>query len=285
MPSHPIVDSHVHLWDPSVLRYPWLADNPILNRRFGLEDFDRARGELEVNDLVFVQCEADPAQGFEEALWVSDLAQSDPRLAAIVAWAPLEKGAAVREDLERLAALPLLRGIRRIIQFEPDRDFCRRPGFLEGARMLAEFGLTFDICTDWTRLPQVIDFARALPHVRMVVDHIGKPPIADGTFEPWASNLSLLAELPNVSCKISGVATEANHQHWTEASLLPFISHAMEKFGFERVMFGGDWPVASQAIDYRRWVDLLDQVLGLSTKLQQLAFWSGNARRFYRMGN
>jgi len=283
MPSHPIIDSHVHLWDPELLRYPWLAGNATLNRRHLPGDFTRASRGVTVDRMIFVQCEADPADSLAEAVWVSGLAELEPRLAAIVAWAPLEKGAAVREDLERLVEIELVRGIRRIIQFEPDRDFCLRPGFLAGVRLLAEFGLTFDICTDWTRLPQVIAFARAVPTVPMVLDHIGKPPIASGEFEPWAGNLRVLAGSPNVSCKISGVATEADHENWTDGALRPYIEQAIDAFGFQRIMFGGDWPVAVQAIGYARWVGILDEILGTAGEPQRRDFWSDNARRFYRL--
>lgn len=280
-----IVDAHLHLWDPQRLRYPWLEDNTMLNRPFLLDDFRRAASGCDVQAMVFVQCEAEPAACFDEAAWVARLAEDEPRLAALVAWAPLEKGPSVRDDLGRLARHQLLRGIRRIIQFEPDPRFCLRPEFIAGVRTLAEFGLSFDICTDWSRLPHVVQFAAAVPEVPMVLDHIGKPPVAEGTLEPWASDLRALAGLPHVWCKISGVATEACHDSWSEEQLQRYIAVAIDAFGFDRIMFGGDWPVATQAIDYLRWIEVLERMFERASAQQRDSFWRQNAIRFYRLAS
>ncbi len=283
MPAFPIVDTHLHLWDPSRIDYPWLADNPLLDRAYGLGDYAAATAGLDVEAMVFVQCEADFAQFQDEADWVAQQARIDPRIRALVAWAPLEKGAAVAADLERLKRHDFLRGIRRIIQFEPDPDFCLRPDFIEGVRTLREFDLSFDICIDHRHMANILKFAEMVPDVPMILDHIGKPAIAAGMIEPWASQIKALAAFPNIVCKLSGVATEADHGNWTEAQLLPYIDAAIDAFGFERLMFGGDWPVAIQAIDYARWVDLLDRHLtGLDAATLD-AFWRGNARRVYRL--
>ena len=127
MPSFPIVDTHLHLWDTSKLRYPWLDGIPLLNRPYGLAEFDKARGAVAVEAMVFLQCEAEFSQFLDEAAWVAGQAESEPRLKGMVAWAALEKGAAVKADLERLSQHKILRGVRRIIQFEPDLDFCLNP--------------------------------------------------------------------------------------------------------------------------------------------------------------
>ncbi|MHB0859344.1 MAG: amidohydrolase family protein, partial [Anaerolineae bacterium] len=146
MPSFPIVDTHLHVWDPNHLRYPWLDAIPLLNKPYLLADYDAACGDVPVAQMVFVQAEADFAQFREETAWVTELARQDPRLAGIVSWAPLERGDAVRGDLERLAQNPLVKGIRRIIQFEVDPAFCLRPGFVEGVQALPDYGLCFDLC-------------------------------------------------------------------------------------------------------------------------------------------
>jgi L-fuconolactonase len=198
-----------------------------------------------------------------------------------VCWAPLEKGAAVAADLEQLSRHPILRGVRRIIQFEPDLDFCLQRNFIEGVRALAEFGLSFDICIDHRHMANALKFAAQVPEVPMMLDHIGKPAIKAGQLEPWASQMREFAALPHVSCKISGVATEADHRTWTVADLEPFIHTAIDSFGFDRVMFGGDWPVALQAISYRRWVELLADLLRHASPLDRRKFWHDNALRFY----
>ena len=283
MPTVPIIDTHLHLWDPARLRYDWLAGNAVLDRPYLLADYDQATEGLDIASMVFLQCEVDPRQYREEADWVAALALEDPRIQGLVAWAPLEKGAAVGDDLAHLARHDILRGIRRIIQFEDDLDFCARPDFIAGVRTLAEFGLSFDICIDHRHMANTLKFAAAIPEEPMTHDHIGKPAIRAGVMEPWASQMRELAALPHVHCKISGVATEADHAAWREDDLARYVDVAIEFFGFDRVMFGGDWPVAVQAIGYRDWTDLLDRRLAGVGQADLARCWNGNAARFYRL--
>ncbi len=283
MARPPIVDTHLHLWDPKKLRYAWLDGNPVLDQAYGLDRYNAATEGLGVEAMVFLQCEVDTAQYQDEADWIAQLAKVDPRIRGMVAWAPLEKGRAVAADLERLARHDILRGIRRIIQFEPDVDFCLRPDFIEGVRTLADFDLSFDICVDQRTMANALKFAAQVPDVPMILDHIGKPRIKAGEMEPWASEMQELAAMPHVVCKISGVATEADHANWTDDQLKRYVEVAIDAFGFDRVMFGGDWPVAVQAIDYRRWVELLDTILASATNVERQKFWHDNAVRFYRL--
>jgi L-fuconolactonase len=279
-----IIDTHLHLWDTRTMRYPWLDSIPVLNRPYLLGEYQAAIATLPVECMVFVQCEAEFSQYEVEAAWVAEQARIEPRIRGLVAWAPLEKGAAVREDLIRLKRHAILRGIRRIIQFEPDLDFCLRPEFIAGVRALREFDLSFDICIDYRHMENVLKFVERVGDIPMVLDHIGKPSVRSGLMHPWAEQLRELARFPNVSCKISGVATEADHQHWTQEDLKPYIDVAIEAFGFGRVMFAADWPVATQAISYRGWVDLLDNLLAGVDGAARRQFWCDNAARFYRVG-
>jgi len=283
MPIIPIIDTHLHLWEPQHLRYPWLDDNELLNRPHLLSDFEAAIASTPVEAMVFVQCEADISMFMQEAEWVSMLAQKESRLKALVAWAPLEKGGAVRENLEALGSHSILRGIRRIIQFEPDLDFCLRSDFIEGVRALADFDLSFDICIDHRHMANVLRFVEKVPEVPMILDHIGKPNIKDGVMQPWAQQMHELARFPNVHCKISGVATEADHKGWSPDQLRPYIDIALESFGMDRVMYGGDWPVSTQAIEYTRWIEILEDVLQGVDEADKRKFWRENAVRFYRL--
>jgi len=283
MPVGPVIDTHLHLWDPKLIRYPWLDDNALLNRPYLLEHYRGATASIPIESMIFVQCEADFSAFEAEAAWVAELAKTEPRIKGLVAWAPLEKGGAVRADLERLKQHSILRGIRRIVQFEPDLDFCLRPDFIEGVRALKDFDLSFDICIDHRHMANILKFAERIADVPMVLDHIGKPAIRDGVTHPWADRLRELARFPHVSCKISGVATEADHRRWTSGELKPYIEVAIEAFGFDRILFGGDWPVSTQAIDYRRWVELLDEVMAGVRESERSKFWRHNAARFYRV--
>ena len=146
MLDFPLVDTHLHVWQPQLLRYPWLDDIPLLNKPCLLEDYDQACGPVAVEKMVFLQAEVDFDLFMEEADWVDSLADQDSRLQGIVPWAPLELGDAARPALEKLSANPRVKGIRRIIQFEPDIGFCLRPDFVAGVQLLPRLDLSFDIC-------------------------------------------------------------------------------------------------------------------------------------------
>ena len=283
MLTFPLIDTHLHVWDPQLIRYPWLDDVPLLNKPYLLEDYDRACGSVAVEKMVFVQAEADFALFWEEAEWVDSLANQDSRLQGIVPWAPLEDGEAVRPVLEKFSANPRIKGVRRIIQFEPDIEFCLRPSFIEGIRLLPEFNLSFDICIAHYQMANTIKMVAQCPDVQFILDHIGKPDIKHNLLDPWRAEIKTLSEFPNVWCKISGLVTEADHASWTKEQLKPYIDHVLECFGFERVMYGGDWPVAYQATEYPRWVETLTWAgEGCSEdKLKKLFY--DNASAFYRL--
>ncbi|MBL9211284.1 MAG: amidohydrolase family protein [Opitutaceae bacterium] len=283
MPSFPLVDSHVHLWDPERLRYAWLAGVPALHRSHLPPDYRRACGSVAVAKFVFVQCECDPVQSQAEAEWVTELAAAEPRLRGIVAQAALENGPAIEPALARLAGNSLVKGVRRLLQEERDDAFCLRPDFVRGVQLLPRYGLSFDLCIYHRQLGAVIKLVRQCPDVRFVLDHIGKPGIKAGTFEPWRAELRELSRLENVFCKLSGLATEADWSAWTPADLRPYLDHAIDCFGFDRVMFGSDWPVSAQATDYPRWVATLDDALRGCSMDEQQRVYVRNAEAFYRI--
>ena len=175
MPAFPIVDSHVHLYDVDRLSYGWLKGVPKINRSYGLEDFDRARATVQVEKLVFAEVAVDPGLHLDEAALIQGLSDADARLAGIVAHAPMERGRAVQTDLDTLAQLPAVRGIRRLIETERDPSFAIEPGFLDAVRLLPSYGYTFDICVKHFAMIYAIELARRCPEVSFVLDHIGKP--------------------------------------------------------------------------------------------------------------
>jgi L-fuconolactonase len=283
MPGFPIVDSHLHIWDVDRLRYPWLRNIPLLDRTYSLADYNAACAETRVAAMVFLQCEVDPSQFVDEAAWVTEQAALDPRIEAMVCWAPLELGDAARPHIERLKEFALLRSIRRIVKFEADHDYCLRPGFVAGVRSLADHGLGFDLCISADQLESATRLADLCPNVPMILDHLGTPHIRDGAFEPWRRQLADLARRPNVICKISGLATEADHARWTPRDLRPYLLAALESFGPDRLVFGGDWPVATQATSYSRWIAVVDKVFADLSADELRAIFAENARRTYRL--
>jgi L-fuconolactonase len=284
MPSFPIVDAHVHLWDPVKYRIPWLDDIPPLNRPLQISEYDRALAGTEVEALVYLQVEVAPPYSLLEARDIVALGDLDPRVQAVVAWAPLEFGEQVRYYLDELVKLgPRIKGVRRIVQDEPDPDFSLQPGFIRGSQILAEYDLSSDLCCNYRQMGQQVELVRRCPETSFILDHIGKPNIRAGEREPWASQMRELATLPNVVCKISGVATEADHANWTLEDIKPFVLHALECFGEHRVIFGSDWPVVTLAAEHRRWVESLDALTADWPESAIRKLWSDNAKRFYRL--
>ena len=278
-----IVDTHLHVWDNRKLVYPWLKDVPMLNKPYLLSDYNQACESVKVEKMVFVQAEVDFSQFMDETDWVTSLAKDDPRIEGIVSWAPLEKGDSVRHDLEKLAVNKLVKGIRRIIQFEDNIEFCLQPDFVTGVRALTDYGLSFDICISHPQMANTIKLVRQCPDVLFILDHIGKPDIKNQIFEPWAREIKQLSDLPNVHCKISGLVTEADHKSWTKEDLKPYIDHVLECFGFDRVLYGGDWPVAYQATEYPRWVQTLEWAVNGCPGTEQKKLFHDNAIKFYRL--
>jgi L-fuconolactonase len=283
VPDFPIVDSHVHLCDPNRFGYDWTKNAPSLKRLVLPADLTKAAGKVEIDRFVFVEVDVDFPQHLDEAEWVQGLALADKRLAGMVAALPLERGKAIEAELDQLRQHKILRAVRRLIQTQPDPDFCIRPDFIAGLKLLSQHDLAFDICILHHQMPNVIKMVRQCPEVRFVLDHIGKPGIKAGIFDPWRQHLKELAGLPNVHCKISGVTTEADHKNWTRDELKPYIAHAIDTFGFDRVMYGGDWHVLELAGTYPDWVDIVDWVVEGASAEQKRKLFRDNAIRFYRL--
>lgn len=276
-----VVDAHQHVWDPGLLSYPWLADEPRLNAPF-LPDHSL---DDAVDRVVFVQ--ADAADGAAEAEWVQGLASSWPQLAAIVAYAPVEApdlGAA----LDRLGTLPLLRGVRRLLQDEPSR-FIDSDAIRRGLRVLAARGLPFDACVRHHQLGELVRVAQDVPECTVVLDHLGKPPVAQGLGSrdgaAWADAMHSLAALPSVFAKLSGLAPEADPARPLAEQAVPFLEFALEVFGPARCMVGSDWPVSAvtpHRLATSEWFELVG-TLAPDRPSRDLVL-GGTASAVYRIG-
>ena len=278
--SSRIVDAHLHLWDPTRFEYPWLAQVPELNRPFRPETLD-ADG-VDPAAVVFVEAGRAARHAIAEIEWIEQLAAEWSPLQAAVAHADLERGAEVAADLRRLARFPLVRGVRRNLQDEPD-DFAVRPGYLAGTRLLADHGFTADICVRHHQLPAVIDLVTRIPEVTFVLDHLGKPPVRQGVMDPWREHLRRLAGRPNVVCKLSGLTSEADPVHWRPEDVHPYLRFALAEFGPQRCMFGSDWPVAGRSTTYARWLEVVDAALDdLPPAEREQVRW-GTAEHTYRI--
>lgn len=276
------IDSHTHFWDPARLDYSWLKNEPQLDRPFLADHVPSRVGTNEITGIVFVEAACAAEQTLAETDFVAALAAHDPRIRAIVAFAPLERGDAARPALQELKRRPLVRGVRRMFQDEP-LGFALAPGFIQGVQLLAEYNFSFDICIRHWHLGDAIQLVRACPDVRFVLDHCGKPDIKHHLLEPWRTQISELAEFPNVWVKISGLVTEADHARWGPEDLRPYIEHVLTAFGIDRVMFGSDAPVAYLASAYERWVETLAAITSDLTEAERAKLWHDNAASFYRL--
>jgi L-fuconolactonase len=272
-----LLDAHLHFWDATVRHHDWLAAHPPLQRRFGPEDLDA--GAHEVIGAVFVQADCRDAEALDEVRWVADLARDHSLIRGIVAYAPLHRGREAECDLAAVAADPLVVGVRWLLQGRPGEEITGR-ALICGLRLLAEWGLTFDLCATHDQLAAVASLVEACPQTSFVLDHLGKPPVAGGQLDPWRDDLARIASLPNVACKLSGLATEAA-PGWAAADVRPYLEHALEVFGPQRCMIASDWPVATLAATVEQWFDVVLDVIAQLPAQQRAAVLSGTAAATY----
>jgi L-fuconolactonase len=263
--------------------YPWLANVPALVRTFLPADYSVATKSANVCKMIFVECGCAASQSIQEASWISELAAREKRLKGIVAQASVELGTHVTGELTRLAKNPFVKGVRRNVQSEPDANFCLRPDFVTGVRALQTFGFTFDLCVFYHQLPAVIELVRRCPEVSFVLDHCAKPAIRDQQLDPWRQYLHDLAALPNIACKISGLVTEADPIRCSAEDLQPYVAHALDCFGFDRVLFGSDWPVCQLATPFENWLAALRTILANESETDLTKLFQTNAERIYRV--
>lgn len=282
MPDWPIVDSHVHLIDTERFGYSWLANRPEIARSFGPADLAELQGNVEIDKIVFVEAWADAGQGDNEAAFAQKAADDGAPIAGIVANLDIRVDD-VAARLDALTHLPALRGVRYLIEGAVDPTFCLEPAFLEGLRQVGQAGLTFDICVKHWALPIAAEMVRRVPDTLFVLDHIGKPGIRHGLREPWWSAIAEIAHFSNVVCKMSGVLTEGHPDHTSYEAAKPYIDRTIEVFGFDRLMYGSDWPVSEVTHRYSDWVRMLEDQLSACSQDERRAFWRDTAIRTYRL--
>jgi L-fuconolactonase len=280
--NEPIVDAHVHFWDPAVLEYPWLESLPDLRRAFLPADYDRWAADVQVGKIVFVEGNPRPDQNLAEVEFVRRLAARDPRIGGIVAYVDLLDAERRARTLDALGEIPLVKGIRHNIQGNA-AGFCLQPAFVEGVREVGRRGWGFDLCATHDQLADVVALARQTPGTRLVLDHCGKPGIRAALRDPWAAHIRELAALPNVWCKLSGLMTEADPAVWTEADLLPYAEHVVESFGTGRIIYGSDWPVATLAARSPAWYPLTRSISERWSDAERCRLYWENAHRFYNL--
>ena len=278
------VDAHHHLWDPGRRAYPWMDGSVAAIRRpFGVEDLDAAAGPQGFEATVAVQA----VSSVEETEELLAVAAASDRVAGVVGWVDLaDPGAAA--TLAALRARPggqALVGVRHQVHDEPDPAWLLRDQVLAGLAAVAAAGLAYDLLVRERELPAARAVAQRLPELTLVVDHLAKPRIREQAMDPWAGELAALARHPNVACKVSGLVTEADWDAWTPTQLVPYVRHAVEVFGPERLLFGSDWPVCLLAAGYGEVVAATAEALDRAGvgPAERDAVFGANARRLYRL--
>jgi L-fuconolactonase len=274
-----VIDAHHHFWVYSAREYDWIDDQmAALRRDFLPPDLEAETRCAGVDAVISVQAR----QSLEETRWLLGLADRHRFIAGVVGWIPLVSPAA-RQTLEQLTAHRKLKGVRHVLQAEPDPDHMLRADFNTGVRLLKDYDLAYDILIFERQLAQTVQFVDLHPQQVFVVDHLAKPRIRLAEFEPWRTRLLELGRREHVFCKLSGLVTEADYRSWTVAQLLPYITTALEAFGPARVMFGSDWPVCLVAVAYQRWAQIVRDLVAKLTVSEQAAVLGTTARRVYRL--
>jgi len=274
------IDAHHHLWRYTPAEYGWIDDTMHrLRRDYTPADLISATESAGIEGTIAVQARQDLAETQE----LLSLAEEHPFIEAVVGWAPIASEE-FSSCLDDLAAYPKLKGLRHVVQAEPDDDFVLRSGFNRGIATMLSSGLVYEILIYERHLPQTIKFVDAHPDQIFVLDHVAKPRIRERVLSPWRENIYELARRSNVYCKVSGMATEADWEDWTEANLRPYLDTVFDAFGATRLMMGSDWPVCLVAVEYREWFRMLNDYAAKLSEHERGQFCGGTAIQVYRLG-
>jgi L-fuconolactonase len=278
-----IVDAHHHLWDLGARDQDWIAGTALepLRRDFLLADYQPLAAQNGVTASVVVQTVTGPGETPE----LLALAAASDLVAGVVGWADLT-APGLADRIAELTARPggdKLVGLRHQIQSEPDPQWLARPDVLRGLSAVADAGLVYDLVITAGQLGAAARAAAAVPDLMFVLDHLGKPPIASGSTQPWERDLRRLAALPNTAGKLSGLVTEADWTRWRAADLRPYADAALDAFGPDRLMFGSDWPVCTLAASYGEVLKAARDLTGHLSAAEREAIFAGTATRLYRL--
>ena len=274
-----VIDAHHHLWDYNPKDYGWIGPGmDVLRRDFTPADLRNEMQQAGVDGAVAVQAR----QTLQETEWLLSLAAQHDFMRGVVGWAPLID-ASVAGELQRLGSQPKLKGIRHVLQDEPDDCYMLRDDFNAGISQLRRLNLAYDVLIFERHLPQTIQFVDRHPDQVFVIDHIAKPRIRDGVLSPWRENLKELARRSHCYCKLSGVVTEADWRDWRSEEIRPYLEAVLDAFGPRRCLFGSDWPVLLLAGSYAGWAATVREFVSTLSSAEQERILGGTAAEVYRL--
>jgi len=274
-----IIDSHQHFWQVGKFDYPWMRpDLGVLYLDYLPSQLKRVLKENGVRETVLVQA----SNSLAETNWLLALAEEHSFIAGVVGWVDLT-APELEAPLQMLAANSKFKGVRHLVESEPDDDWLVQETVLSGLRTLARYDLSYDLLVHTRHLKHVKIVAESCPELRLVIDHMAKPPIASREIKEWEKEFKSAAGHPNIHCKLSGLVTEANHTSWRPDDLRPYVECALEHFGPQRIMFGSDWPVCLLAASYGQVLESFQLLLAELTTADRERILGVNASEFYRL--
>lgn len=274
-----VIDSHQHFWKYDPVRYDWINDSmKVLQKDFLPSNLGPILQKNKVDGCVAVQADQSEA----ETEFLLHLARENDFIKGVVGWVDL-RADNVAERLVHFSEDKNLKGVRHIVQAEPDPEFMLRKDFQNGIQNLAQFGLTYDILVYPHQLAAAVLLARAFPDQKFVLDHIAKPKITEGLDRGWVDQIKELALNPNVSCKVSGMVTETKNFKWRQEDFSPFIEVVLEAFGWQRVLYGSDWPVCLLGGNYNEVLTIVTDYISKLSTVEREGIMGLNAIKFYSL--
>jgi L-fucono-1,5-lactonase len=274
------IDAHQHYWDVTRFEYPWMPPGQsILRRNYLPRDLAPALEQHHFDGTVLVQANV----MIEETWWLLDLASASETILGVVGWVDLTDPS-LGHVLDRCGKHPKFKGARHIVHDEPDLRWLLCDDVLGGLKELARRGIPYDLLLRPPHLPLIPELADRVPGLNMVIDHIAKPLIKGHVMEPWARDMEVVAQIPGMHCKLSGMVTEADHQQWSADDLRPYVQHVLKLFGPDRLMFGSDWPVCLLAGSWKQVLAVFTQACGALPNAEREKILGETAQKFYRLG-
>lgn len=274
-----MIDAHQHFWQVGRFDYPWMSEDlGVLYRDYLPNELAPILKQHHVTQTILVQA----SNSIAESRWLLKLAAENSFIAGVVGWVDLAS-TDIDTQLHELSANTKFKGVRHLVESEPDDAWLVRPAVLSGLKKLCDRRLSYDLLVHTRHLKYVPHVTESCPDLALVVDHLAKPPIARKEINEWAQAFGRLAPYPNIHCKLSGLVTEANRNSWQTDDLRPFVDRALEFFGADRMMFGSDYPVCLLAASYERVLDSFQEILQNLTDTDREKIFSSNAAKFYRL--
>ncbi|PQP81238.1 amidohydrolase [Paenibacillus sp. PCH8] len=273
------LDAHQHFWEYNVAEYGWIGEEmKSIRQSFLPEHLEPVLIQSGLEGCIAVQAR----QSLNETQWLLQLADRHDFIKGVVGWLDL-CSEDVRDQLELFASNPAFKGVRHVVQDEPDLRYVLREDFQRGISLLKEYDLAYDLLVSKEQLPYAVELVKTFPEQRFVLDHLAKPDIKSGILSPWKEALESLAAQPNAYCKLSGMVTEADWGTWTTKDFTPYLDIAIEAFGAERLMFGSDWPVSNVSAAYADVYGLITAHIHSLSESDQEMILGDTCAAFYRI--